>query len=119
MPCQAVGGILQDLARRATRSSPKSCHACLNSPAWWQLNLKHIRTRTYSPRTNGKAERFNQSLLREWAYARTYLDSAQCADHLPRWLHHYNWHRPHASLDYQTPIHALNPPLNKVVGLHS
>ncbi len=84
-----------------------------------RLKLKHIRTRPYSPRTNGKAERFIQSLLREWAYARTYLDSAQRADHLPRWLHHYNWHRPHASLDYQPPIHALNPPLNNVVGLHS
>ena len=84
-----------------------------------QLNLKHIRTRPYSPRTNGKAERFIQTMLREWAYACAYLSSAQRAAHLPRWLHHYNWHRPHASLNYQPPIQTLNLPLNNVVGLHS
>ena len=82
-------------------------------------NLKHIRTRPYSPRTNGKAERFIQTMLREWAYARAYLSSAQRAAQLPRWLHHYNWHRPHASLNYQPPIQTLNLPLNNVVGLHS
>jgi len=96
--------------------------ACYNSRAFARLcrrlKLRHIRTRPYSPRTNGKAERFIQSLLREWAYARAYLNSNQRAAHLPRWLHHYNWHRPHASLNYQPPIHALNPPLNNVVGLH-
>ena len=84
-----------------------------------RLQLKHIRTRPYSPRTNGKAERFIQTMLREWAYARAYLNSAQRAAHLPRWLHHYNWHRPHASLNYQPPIQTLNLPLNNVVGLHN
>ena len=84
-----------------------------------RLNLKHIRTRPYSPRTNGKAERFIQSLLREWAYARAYESSAQRAAHLPRWIHHYNWHRPHASLNYLPPIQTLNLTLNNLVGLHN
>jgi transposase InsO family protein len=59
-----------------------------------QLGLRHLRT----SRTNGKAERFIQSALREWAYARAYGTSAQRISALPRWLHGYNWHRPHASL---------------------
>ena len=84
-----------------------------------RLKLKHIRTRPYSPRTNGKAERFIQTMLREWAYARAYLSSAQRAAHLPLWLHRYNWHRPHASLNYQPPIQTLKLPLNNVVGLHN
>ena len=84
-----------------------------------RLNLKQIRTRRYSPQTNGKAERFIQGLLREWTYARTHLSSAPRTAHLPRWLHHYNWHRPHASLDYQPSVHALNPPAKNVVGLQS
>lgn len=62
------------------------------------LGLKHRRTRPYTPRTNGKAERFIQSALREWAYARAYGTSAQRINALPRWIHGYNWHRPHASL---------------------
>ena len=84
-----------------------------------RLGIRHHRTRPYSPRTNGKAERFIQTALREWAYARSYLSSDQRAQQLPRWLHHYNWHRPHASLNYDTPISTLQLPLNNLVGLHS
>lgn len=69
-----------------------------------RLGLKHLRTKPYSPRTNGKAERFIQTALREWAYARSYTSSAERGSHLGRWLHQYNWHRPHASLGYRTPI---------------
>ena len=65
-----------------------------------------------------KAERFIQSALREWAYARAYDNSSQRGEYLPRWLHQYNWHRPHASLKYQTPIQSLNIPMNNLVGLH-
>ncbi len=83
-----------------------------------RLGLVHRRTRPYTPRTNGKAERFIQTALREWAYARAYDTSEQRASYLPRWLHHYNWHRPHASLDYQPPISRL-PSVNNLVGLHS
>ena len=84
-----------------------------------RLGLRHQRTRPYTPRTNGKAERLVQTVLREWAYARSYESSAQRAEAFPRWLHHYNWHRPHASVGYQAPISRLSLPLNNVVGLHS
>jgi transposase InsO family protein len=83
------------------------------------LNLQHIRTKPYTPRTNGKAERFIQTSLREWAYARAYLNSDQRAAELPRWLHQYNWHRPHGSLKYQTPISRLGMNENNLLRLHN
>jgi len=83
-----------------------------------RLGLRHLRTKPYTPQTNGKAERFIQTALREWAYARSYDSSEQRAQHLPLWLHHYNWHRPHASLQYQPPISRISS-LNNLVGLHS
>jgi transposase InsO family protein len=67
------------------------------------LHLRHIRTRPYTPKTNGKAERFIQTLLREWAYALPYRSSDSRAADLPRWLRHYNQERPHASLARQSP----------------
>ena len=79
------------------------------------LRLRHIRTRPYTPKTNGKAERFIQTLLREWAYALPYRSSQTRAADLPRWLRHYNHERPHASLARQSPTawlqaHAEQPP---------
>jgi len=68
------------------------------------LLLNHIRTRIYTPRTNGKAERFIQTALREWAYARLYQNSNERNQHLKPWIHQYNWHRPHASLNQMPPI---------------
>jgi transposase InsO family protein len=68
------------------------------------LNARHIRTRIYTPRTNGKAERFIQTAIREWAYARLYQNSQERNSHLPPWIHKYNWHRPHASLNQMPPI---------------
>jgi transposase InsO family protein len=62
------------------------------------LGIKHRFTRPYTPRTNGKAERFIQTALREWAYARTYQNSEHRRQELRPWLHQYNWHRPHARL---------------------
>ena len=59
------------------------------------LGLRHIRTRPYTPRTNGKAERFIQTALREWAYAASYGSSNERASELPRWLHEYNFYRTH------------------------
>jgi transposase InsO family protein len=83
-----------------------------------RLKLKHLRTKPYTPRTNGKAERFIQTALHEWAYARQYASSDQRAEHLAVWLHQYNWHRPHASLGYLPPISRLSS-VNNLVGLHS
>ena len=84
-----------------------------------RLGLVHRRTRPYSPRTNGKAERFIQTILREWAYARSYESSEQRARHLLPWLHQYDWHRPHASLDYQPPISRSGLSVNNLLSSHS
>jgi len=66
--------------------------------------IEHRRTRPYRPRTNGKAERFIQTLLREWAYKRPYTSSRRRTAALPRWLYRYNHHRPHGSLGGKSPI---------------
>ena len=87
--------------------------ACLD------LGLKHIRTKPYTPKTNGKAERFIQTSLREWAYAQAYNTSKERAAELPRWLHRYNWHRPHGSLDSKPPISRLGLAGNNLLRLHS
>jgi len=84
-----------------------------------RLKLKHIRTRPYTPKTNGKAERFIQTSLREWAYARAYDNSGERKAELPSWLHRYNWHRPHAGIDDKTPISRLGLTENNVLRLHS
>lgn len=97
--------------------------SCYRSKAFRQAckdrGLKHIRTRPYTPKTNGKAERFIQTALREWAYAHAYDTSDQRADELPRWLHRYNWHRPHGSLKAQTPISRLGLAGDNLMRLHS
>ena len=82
------------------------------------LGLRHIRTKPYTPRTNGKAERFIQTALREWAYAKAYLNSEQRAQELPSWLHRYNWHRPHASLKANTPISQLGIAEDNLLRFH-
>lgn len=84
-----------------------------------QLGLAHHYTRPYTPRTNGKAERFIQTSLREWAYARAYANSSQRRDALPSWLHGYNWHRPHMSLAGQPPLHRIGLNRNNLLRLHS
>jgi transposase InsO family protein len=84
-----------------------------------RLGLKHIRTKPYTPKTNGKAERFIQTCLREWAYAQAYQHSRQRTEHLPNWLHRYNWHRPHAGIGAKTPISRLGLTRNNVLRLHT
>ena len=69
--------------------------------------LRHLRTRAYTPRTNGKAERFIQTLQREWAYARPYHSSAERRAALRPWVRYYNQQRPHASLGYAAPSTRL------------
>jgi transposase InsO family protein len=83
------------------------------------FRLKHIRTKPYTPRTNGKAERFIQTALREWAYAQAYDTSARRAAELPAWLHRYNWHCPHSSLKSKPPISRLALAEDNLLRLHS
>ena len=72
-----------------------------------QRRLKHLRTRPYTPKTNGKAERFIQTLLREWAYAKPYASSGRRNAALAPFIDRYNRRRPHASLGGQSPAEAL------------
>jgi transposase InsO family protein len=71
------------------------------------LGLRHLRIRPYRPRTNGKAERFIQTLANEWAYERIYRNSAERATALPQFLERYNYRRPHGSLGHQPPASRL------------
>jgi transposase InsO family protein len=93
--------------------------SCAFRRACKQLGLRHIRTRPYTPRTNGKAERFIQTTLREWAYARAYQSSNQRRSFLPDWLHSYNWHRPHAGIDDKVPISRLGLSGDNLLSLHT
>jgi transposase InsO family protein len=97
--------------------------SCYLSRAFGQackkLGLKHVRTKPYTPKTNGKAERFIQTSLREWAYARAYNTSDQRTAELPRWLHRYNCHRPHGSIGSKPPISRLGLTGNNLLRLHS
>lgn len=83
------------------------------------LSLKHIRTKPYTPKTNGKAERFIQTALREWAYAQAYPTSDRRTAELPFWLHRYNWHRPHGGIRSQTPISRLGLEQDNLLRLHN
>lgn len=84
-----------------------------------RLGLRHIFTKPYTPKTNGKAERFIQTSLREWAYARAYNSSHERTTELPRWLHRYNWHRPHGALQSKPPISRLRLDRDNLLRLHS
>jgi transposase InsO family protein len=85
--------------------------SCYISRAWAstcrRLHIKHLRTRPNRPRTNGKAERFIQTLQREWAYAAVYQTSDQRGRALCPWLRFYNHRRPHGSLGHQPPASRL------------
>ena len=84
-----------------------------------RLGLRHIFTKPYTPQTNGKAERFIQTSLREWAYARAYNTSDERAYELPYWIHRYNWHRPHGSIGSKPPISRLGMTGNNLLRLHN
>jgi transposase InsO family protein len=84
-----------------------------------ELRLRHLFTRPYTPQTNGKAERFIQSALREWAYGIPYNSSAERTTMLHRWIHHYNWHRPHQGIGGLAPVSRLGRNGNNVLALHS
>lgn len=96
--------------------------ACYRSKAFAKacrdLKIKHVRTKPYTPQTNGKAERFIQTALREWAYARAYQTSDQRAAELQKWTHMYNWHRPHGGIKDKTPISRLKKDPDNLLRLH-
>jgi transposase InsO family protein len=83
------------------------------------LGIKHSFTRPYRPQTNGKAERFIQSALREWAYPWTYQNSLHRTETLDAWIHHYNWHRPHQGIGGLTPMTRLKTSRNNLLTLHT
>jgi transposase InsO family protein len=81
-------------------------------------DLRHLRTRIYTPRTNGKAERFIQTICREWAYARLYRNSAERTASLPLWTHQYNWHRPYTAANHKPPISRSGIDVNNLLTHH-
>jgi len=93
--------------------SRQFAHACV------ELGIRHKFTRAYRPQTNGKAERFIQSALREWAYGFTYQHSSQRTAALDYWNHHYNWHRPHQGIGGAAPMSRLNKSRNNLLTLHN
>jgi transposase InsO family protein len=84
-----------------------------------RLRIGHRRTRPYTPKTNGKAERFVQTSLREWAYAKPYDTSDQRRSDLGAFLFRYNWHRPHMSLKAKLPISRLGLSEDELLRLHN
>jgi transposase InsO family protein len=106
-----VGAIMTDNGSGyRSRRFAATCHA---------LGLRHLFTRPYTPRTNGKAERFIKTALLEWAYVRLYRHSEERAQALTRWLHHYNWHRPHSAVGGRPPITRVVCSADNLVRLHS
>lgn len=84
-----------------------------------RLGVRHRFTRPYRPQTNGKAERFIQSALREWAYGWVYQNSGERTETLDAWIHHYNWHRPHQGIGGHAPMTRLRASRNNLLTLHS
>jgi len=90
--------------------------AIVHALACRALAIRHLRTRPYRPRTNGKAERFIRTMLAGWAYGAVYQTSAQRQRALPAWIDYYNRRRPHGSLSRQAPIERLHSLRNNLVG---
>jgi transposase InsO family protein len=96
------------VAIRAVLSDNGCCYRRTFSEACSALGLRHLHTRPYRPRTNGKAERFIQTLINEWAYGRVYSTSAERTAQLKPWLVHYNFRRRHGALGHKAPATRLN-----------
>jgi transposase InsO family protein len=100
---------------RALLTDNGSCYRSRHfRQACTQLGIRHRFTRPYTPRTNGKAERFIQTALREWAYARHWTNSEERDQQLLPWLQHYNCTRPHGSLGYAPPISRAAPQVQRL-----
>jgi transposase InsO family protein len=95
------------LIQRVLTDRGSTYRSKLFAASCFQLGIRHLFTRPYRPQTNGKAERFIQTITREWAYARPYDSSTHRATFLPLYLHDYNFHRPHSALHYLPPSSRL------------
>jgi transposase InsO family protein len=97
---------------RARRLMTDNAWAYTRSRALRQLlarhAIRHLRTQPHRPRTNGKVERFHQTMAREWAYGLSYRSHDERRAALPHWLEHYNHRRPHSSLGGQPPIRRVH-----------
>jgi transposase InsO family protein len=85
-----------------------SCYRShVHASACRELGIRHLRTQPYRPRTNGKAERFIQTITNRWSYGAIYANSAERTAALPGWLTHYNFTRRHGSLGHKAPATRL------------
>jgi len=105
--------------QRVLTDNGMSFRSAMFSEACLELGITQKFTRAYRPQTNGKAERFIQSALREWAYGRAYENSEQRRQALPIWNHFYNWHRPHHGINLVSPMQRLSLPRKNLLTLHS
>jgi len=104
--------------QRVITDNGKCFHSALFGAACLELGIAQKFTRAYRPQTNGKAERFIQSALREWAYGRVYANSEQRRAALPLWTHFYNCHREHHGIGLKAPISRLSLSRKNVLTLH-
>jgi len=110
-------GLRVPIQRLITDNGP-AFHSAAFGQACLELGIAQKFTRAYRPQTNGKAERFIQSALREWAYGRSYQHSEERRAALPIWNHFYNWHRQHHGIGCQPPISRLPLSRKNVLTLH-
>jgi transposase InsO family protein len=106
------------LKRLLTDNGP-AFHSRAFAQACRQIGLRHSFTKPYRPQTNGKAERFIQSALRECAYGFVYQHSSERAQMFDAWIHHYNWHRPHQGIGGVAPMTRLKQSTNNLLTLHN
>jgi len=104
--------------QRVLTDNGPAFHSFAFGGACAELGIKQKFTRAYRPQTNGKAERFIQSALREWAYGRVYATSEARRAALPAWNHFYNWHRPHHGIGCQPPMSRINRSRKNLLTLH-
>lgn len=110
-------GMKVPIQRVLTDNGP-AFHSAAFGAACLEMGIAQKFTRAYRPQTNGKAERFIQSALREWAYGRAYENSEERGAALPVWTHFYNWHRPHHGIGCLPPISRLAGGRKNLLTLH-
>ncbi|HEX6228729.1 MAG TPA: IS481 family transposase [Solirubrobacterales bacterium] len=107
------------IVERLMTDNGSAYRSTIHALACRRLAIKHIRTRPYRPQTNGKAERFIRTMLREWAYAAVYGGSPERAAALSGWLERYNFRRRHGALGHRPPIARLQElNENNVTGIY-